>query len=127
MTSDACAAFAGVFAVLLLVVPLEGRSLRNSLRAHWAYSLLPAASLVFSVWGVVISANGFAFDGLSDRAVPWVWVPFYGDLIVTAAFLFLLAQQDSDEAEAARQAAVQAAAPQATTVTGQGEQAAAAE
>lgn len=97
MTADACAALAGVFSVLLLVVPLEGRSIRASMRSKWAWGLLPAASLLCSAVGIGVTITGVNNHGLGENFYQFAWVMFWIDLFVTALFLFLLVQQETDE------------------------------
>lgn len=98
MNPDTCAALVGIFSVLLLVVPLEGRSLRTTFRRRRGFLLLPAASLLCSILGLVVGINGVYYKGL---ILPWeslAWAALYIDLGVTAVFLFALVQQDADDA-----------------------------
>jgi hypothetical protein len=101
MNADTCATLAGVFSVLLLVVPLEGRSLRAQIRRKLSFAILPSAVLVSSVGGIVLSVYGVNGGGLGDEFFRYSWIAFWIDLAATAFFLFLLVQQDSDDAAAA--------------------------
>ncbi|MFL0359062.1 hypothetical protein [Curtobacterium flaccumfaciens] len=99
-----------MFSVLLLVVPLEGRSLRANFRRRRGFLLLPAGSLVFSFGGLVVAVNGVYYGEL---VAPWealAWAAFILDLAVTAVFLFALVQQDNDELAATNDPEAQARA-----------------
>lgn len=119
MTPDTCAALAGVFSVLLLVVPLEGRSLRAQIREKWLFSILPAASLVCSVGGIALSVYGLNKGGLGDESFRYAWIAFGVDLAATALFLFLLVQQDNDELTAAGSTTTPGTAHTGGTASGQ--------